>query len=564
MSLRCRHAVILQSMEKFSVASLQALVIIAFDIIGSGRGPSAWSVVGSMTRTVEQLRLSVEDGDAGAGKDAREFLIRRMSFLRESNSWIESEERRRVFWNVFLMDRFCSVATGWNNSLTSADVRRRLPCEGAIWQAGNPVRTPYFGIAERSSPSQHVLTPTSERHPADEEEVESIGGFAFCIEATESLNLVTAFFLQHAIDFIDPQGIQMWLMRFKELDLRLVKWRLFLPPKWRNASVLNQDGIMDPNLTLAHITHNTAVIQLHQCVAYPSPQWRACPVSLPSANSAETCITAACEVSTIAQQFLHLSPGITSPQFSFCLFIAGRVLLAHSAYNGTGLHPAFDPVTSSLTEIARRWTGRRDPSSTGNELPVSSAPYQYTESPEEQDENLASKFSKRLEHARRRVGSERNNSQDPTLDIHQPVYSDQMDQCRTGSTMPRDAVSSPIQRQQDIDGATVALDGMDHSETGYSPDSISLAFPPLPVSFERFPEHAEAIGSLGSQSRVHFEDGDLHHGAQNVSSQQSHPMLNVNLDDMFGDQYHQLLRVSTFADAHQTYANYISSDGQGL
>lgn len=73
------------------------------------------------------------------------------------------------------------------------------------------------------APSQQQPTPTSERLPANEEEVDSIGGFAFCIEATESLNLVTKFFLQHGINFKDPQSIQIWLMRFKELDLRLVR-----------------------------------------------------------------------------------------------------------------------------------------------------------------------------------------------------------------------------------------------------------------------------------------------------------------------------------------------------
>lgn len=111
----------------------------------------------------------------------------------------------------------------WNNSLTSNDVRRRLPCEGAIWEAGTPVTTPYFGIGESAVQPHQGLTPGSERYSACETEVDSIGGFAFCIEATESLNLVTKFFLQHGINFKNPQSIQMWLMRFKELDLRLVK-----------------------------------------------------------------------------------------------------------------------------------------------------------------------------------------------------------------------------------------------------------------------------------------------------------------------------------------------------
>ncbi|KAG7107686.1 Positive regulator of purine utilization like protein [Verticillium longisporum] len=61
MTKRYRQAVIVESMESFSVENLQALIICAFDTIGSGRGPSAWSIVGSMTRTVEQLQLSVEE-----------------------------------------------------------------------------------------------------------------------------------------------------------------------------------------------------------------------------------------------------------------------------------------------------------------------------------------------------------------------------------------------------------------------------------------------------------------------------------------------------------------------
>lgn len=95
--------------------------------------------------------------------------------------------------------------------------------------------------------------------------------------------------------------------------------------------MLNQDGIMDPNLTLAHITQNTAVIQLHQSIAYPCAQWLENGIKLPSAGSSETCLTAASEIGIISQQYLAQSTSITNPQFSFCLFIAGRVLLGGCA-----------------------------------------------------------------------------------------------------------------------------------------------------------------------------------------------------------------------------------------
>ncbi|TGO22051.1 hypothetical protein BPAE_0184g00030 [Botrytis paeoniae] len=364
--------------------------------IGSGRGPFAWLIIGSTTRTIEQLQLSVEDGGNSNFKEGAEFLIRRMAFLDAPKTWLESEERRR---NVFLMDRFCSVATGWNKSLTDADVRRRLPAEGALWEAGREVQTPYFGVPDQSSSARvpsHVIS-TTPRSIGDPE-VESIGGFAYYIEATESLSLVTTFFLQHAVNVSNVQEVQLWLMRFKELDLRLIQWKFFLPLKWREASVLNADGVMDPNPTLAHITHNTSVILLHQGIAYPSPRWRSCPIRLPSDSSASTCIMAASEVSTIVQNFLLHSTTLINPQFSFCIFISARVLHAHARYHNVPLSSDFSVLVSSLHEISRRFSG----------------PHTTT------SEDLASRSASRLTRAEISVSG---TTSGPSLDIRQTAYS---------------------------------------------------------------------------------------------------------------------------------------------
>jgi hypothetical protein len=51
----------------------------------------------------------------------------------------------------------------------------------------------------------------------------TVGAFAYCIEATESLSRITTYFLQQKINFNDRQEVSQWLTRFKELDLRLVQ-----------------------------------------------------------------------------------------------------------------------------------------------------------------------------------------------------------------------------------------------------------------------------------------------------------------------------------------------------
>lgn len=61
---------------------------------------SAWPIIGSLTRTVEYLQLTIEMDE----KPQQAFLLP-LSLLEDSRSWAEAEERRRVFWNVFLLDR---------------------------------------------------------------------------------------------------------------------------------------------------------------------------------------------------------------------------------------------------------------------------------------------------------------------------------------------------------------------------------------------------------------------------------------------------------------------------
>lgn len=107
---------------------------------------------------------------------------------------------------------------------------------------------------------------------------------------------------------------------------------MFLPQKWKDTKIRSQktaEVVMDPNLTLAHITHNASMILLHQLIAYPAKEW-AWATRLPSQNSAETCQSAAEEIATITQNYLanSTSTSVINSEFVFCLFIAARLLLS--------------------------------------------------------------------------------------------------------------------------------------------------------------------------------------------------------------------------------------------
>lgn len=256
-----RMYIVCTAMETLSLENLQALTILAFDDIGNGQAANAWSIIGSMTRTVEYMGLAQEQEDGGLRPFFQPFAC-----LQNTNDWTDIEERRRVFWNIFLLDRFCSVTMGWNTSLTSDDVYRRLPCDGHLWRKQNPVLTPYFGIWDKSkgrigNPIGFItrLTSPIEQPTATETaahgsvgptqsidmgqnmvaDMSTVGALAYNIEATESMSRVMSYFLQQKVNIRDQDEISSWLTRFKELDLRLVHWKMLLPQKWK----------ANPNLT---------------------------------------------------------------------------------------------------------------------------------------------------------------------------------------------------------------------------------------------------------------------------------------------------------------------------
>ena len=127
---------------------------------------------------------------------------------------------------------------------------------------------------------------------------------------------------------------------------------------------------MDPNLTLAHLTHNTSMILLHQHIGYPSPELT-CHVKLPSGCSAETCHLAAAEIASIIGKFLSNVRYLVPAQVAFCGFIAARIMLGersprcptcadntvHWRFYNTGLSADFATLIGYLREMSRRWRG---------------------------------------------------------------------------------------------------------------------------------------------------------------------------------------------------------------
>lgn len=167
---------------------------------------------------------------------------------------------------------------------------------------------------------------------------------------------------------------------------------MFLPKQWQDSNVSRDILVikMDPNLTLAHISHNTSTILLHQHVAYPPTRWKDV-VKLPSSCSAETCHLAAVETSSIVQKYLRYMGGIVNSQFAFCAFVAARVLLVHwHSCETRVLDAEFFNLLQSLKDMSDKWRGYYKNGSSVNDTSSQKGRGQATD--------LPSGYAEKLEH----------------------------------------------------------------------------------------------------------------------------------------------------------------------
>lgn len=112
-------------------------------------------------------------------------------------------------------------------NIASKGIQRRLPCDGYMWELDQRVETSFF---KPDKPQQqqdepegnHADTPFPAAY-ANAERPSGIGGFAYTIEATESLHLVTKFHARHTCESNNSAQISSWLSKFRQLDSRLLQ-----------------------------------------------------------------------------------------------------------------------------------------------------------------------------------------------------------------------------------------------------------------------------------------------------------------------------------------------------
>jgi len=222
-----KQKVLLYGLENSSVKALQALVILALDLVGSSNGPPGWNLLALITRSVVQLGLAVETTSFSVSPIYPSIYTLRAMVLPEADNFIEEESRRRLFWMVYLLDRYATIATAFEFALDEKEIDRTLPCRDDLWNKNQPVQTRWFR--------------TSERTEYDIDKPENLGAFSYYIEILGILSRIHKF-LKKPVDISALSDVEQWQGEYRELDNMLTSWKFNLPGEYGNMAKLFQPG----------------------------------------------------------------------------------------------------------------------------------------------------------------------------------------------------------------------------------------------------------------------------------------------------------------------------------
>ncbi|KAL4808450.1 fungal-specific transcription factor domain-containing protein [Aspergillus unguis] len=338
-----KQKVLLYGLEHSSVKALQALVILALDLVGSSNGPPGWKLLALITRSVVQLGLAVEAKSTLISPVYPSIYTLRAVTLPESESWIEDEGRRRLFWMVYLLDRYSTLATAFDFALDDKDIDRKLPCKDEYFIKNQPVETRWFQ-SSNDRPDHLVRS-------------ENVGSFGLYVEILGILTRIHAF-LKRPVDIGALSDVEEWQATYRKLDSELTTWEFNLPTEYTYENASRAFGGSKHkghhcDWVQLHSVFQTAVIRLHSSAAYPTTR---SPIFTPSYSASQRCLLAVDNILSVTRFVVNNNIlDKLGPPFAFTLWVSARLLLVHGSTIAHTVSPDIVFIVDTLSLMGKYW-----------------------------------------------------------------------------------------------------------------------------------------------------------------------------------------------------------------
>ncbi|KAL4959660.1 putative C6 transcription factor Prf [Aspergillus stella-maris] len=256
--------------------------------------PRAWLSTGSASRLAVMLGLHRLDGE---GLEVKQCLP-------PPRDWTEEEERRRVFWMAFSVDRYASIGTGWPTCIDERDIMTNLPASEESFVNGK---------SEKTSCLNALLLG---------EDLATLSPFASVafVSCLLGRNLTHLHRPEPQDNDNDLNGV-FW-QRHRSHDNILLHFALSMPSHLRLPA-----GVGDANVLFCNLAVHTSTICLHQAAIYKAEK-----NSMPEQiilESKRRCIVAADQISSIMKMVSSMDMSKMNPFISFCVYVAARVFVQY-------------------------------------------------------------------------------------------------------------------------------------------------------------------------------------------------------------------------------------------
>ncbi|GAA6032185.1 hypothetical protein JCM8097_007113 [Rhodosporidiobolus ruineniae] len=318
-----RNRVILHSTSTTSVASLQALTLVALDDLISHPTPQSWGALALVTRTAAHMLLYQEEPNVQHSNGSH---VSPLKLLGTSSSFFEEECRRRLFWSMFLLDRWSASATGWDFAFSEQQIARKLPAPAEAWPTmQDPTTAPLFRSA--------YYNPSSLVSP-------QIHSSTFDVHFTALIEIIDLLGHVHQLHRVRAgiEDVQLFVQGTQGLEQRLESWFASLPSTLTDPCTASTHR----QIPLMQALYHATCIKLQSLVAYPL--FRNLTPNIVSIGKAHT--------SALAIAALTRTTPIRSPYFAWAAFVAARILFLRAHQRREPLDPAIHDLLQAFKAAA--------------------------------------------------------------------------------------------------------------------------------------------------------------------------------------------------------------------
>ncbi|ANB12071.1 hypothetical protein AWJ20_306 [Sugiyamaella lignohabitans] len=347
----CKETVMLRSFAITDLDCLQALVILAIDLVGISNGPETWSIIPLICSAATHLGLSREpalflsNSDVASDSNNESISAQSADILPAAENWQDLESRRRLFWVIYSLDRFSSVATAFSFKINSLEIDRLLPVRADLWTDDSllhshvDTRTRWLKTIIRKDYSINFPS--------------NIDTFGYMVENLQILSSIHVF-LKKPISIYSLQDVLDWQVQFRQLDIELDNWYKSLPPHL-SSEVINDDlkDQLDPMVLMLQATYQTTVIRLNSAAGYSCLKSE---FFTNSPSAAKRCLLAVSNVVALAKHVIIFGLGkYVGPHYAWALWVSARLLVVDCVTNYKSFPEDLEILLTGLKKLGRVW-----------------------------------------------------------------------------------------------------------------------------------------------------------------------------------------------------------------